>query len=95
MAQWKEWSSEYADRSQGYDGVSTQAIAASLFPEFTATRTPNDSAVKTGLVSRIQTYTLTTNSSGNAGFVLFPNRVTQTSWIVTYNDSTFNPDSGH
>lgn len=72
---------KYFDATQAFDGVSTQAICGALFPEYAATRIPSDVAIKTGLVNRTQSYTLTTNALGDAGFVLFPNRITQSNWI--------------
>ncbi len=91
-------SEEYAFETRNYDGVSSQAIASVLFPEFTASRVPADVSVKSGLVSRSQTYTLTTNASGNAIFCLFPLRIAYPTfggqWILILNDSTLNVDSG-
>lgn len=77
-ARWDDLSGQYMDLSRGYDGVSTQAIASMLTPEFTKTRIPTNLAVRSGLVSRSQTYTMTTNASGNVIFVLYPSAITNT-----------------
>lgn len=95
---WDEVSEDYLQISRNYDGVSTQAIASVLFPEFTSSRIPSDVSVKSGLVSRSQTYTLVTNASGNAIFCLFPLRIENPAfgaqWLLILNDSTLNVDTG-
>lgn len=74
-------SPDYARESRAYDGVSTQAIASILFPELTSSRVPSDVAVKTGKLCRTQTYTITTNTSGNSIWALYPLRVAQANYI--------------
>lgn len=65
-----------------------------LFPELTRSRIPTDIAVRSGLISRSQTYTMTSNSAGNCGFVIYPQLITNATWAYQFADSTFNPDTG-
>lgn len=65
-----------------------------LFPEYTRSRIPTDIAVRSGLVSRSQTYTITTNASGNALFTLYPNYVTNNNWGFQFNAATLDVDAG-
>jgi hypothetical protein len=69
-----------------------------LAPELCQCRMPSSTATKTGLYSRVMSTTITTNSSGNAIVVIFPDLVTTsagfTGFINTYNDNTLNVNTG-
>lgn len=43
-----------------------------LFPEYTTSRIPSDVALKTAMLSKSSSFTLPTNSSGNAAVVFYP-----------------------
>jgi hypothetical protein len=65
-----------------------------LFPEYTRSRIPTDIAVRSGLVSRSQTYTITTNAAGNAIFTLFPQFMCWSQWASLLNGADLNVDNG-
>jgi len=60
------------DISYRYDAVCTQAVCSMLFPELTCTRIPSDVALKTGLLNKTEAFTITTNASGAAAVVFYP-----------------------
>lgn len=78
---WDEMSESYAMEARNYDGVSTQAIASILFPEFTSCRIPGDVSIKCGKVARTQTYTINTNAAGNAIFAVYPLRPQKAEYV--------------
>lgn len=59
---------------------------------------PSSTGTKTGLFSRVMSTTISTNSSGNAIVVIFPDLISTASgfagFINVYNDVTLNVNTG-
>lgn len=55
---------------------------------------PTDIAVKSGCISKTQIFTLTTNASGAASFVLYPRAVASTAWTSINSSAAYDPYSG-
>lgn len=66
-------------------------------PELTKSRIPSDVAIRSGLVSRTQTFTISTNLNGDAIFVMYPLAITSpsnTPWYQILNAATLDVNTG-
>lgn len=67
-------------------------------PEYDACRLPSDNFTKSGLYSRTNSYTISTNSAGNAIFVFYPTLANASAsypgYLNIYNNDILNVNSG-
>lgn len=61
-----------------------------LFPELVKSRIPTDGSLRSGMVNKSYSFTIPTNSSGNAGCIIFPWYAARPGWIYFLNDASFN-----
>lgn len=95
---WSDINPHIANDLTNFDGVCAQSISAVLAPELSYYRFPSPSATKTGLYSRVTSLTITTNASGNAIVLIFPDLINSTAGFPSltniYNDTTVNVNTG-
>jgi len=95
---WSSIDSSISYDTARFDGVNVQSILSILAPEIVSCRIPSDTSTKTGLYSRVLSTTITTNNSGNAIIIIFPDYIKSNSTFKTfiniYNDSTLNVNTG-